>query len=468
MRFQNVLRMGEEYAKFAILLLIAVAVIFCLAYFVIYKKCMHGTKSLKVKNLLSWAVLLGYVLVVLCATLLSRAGGGYSPVNLHLFDSYMQAWQGMDMADWRNLILNIAMFVPFGFLLPLVVKKCRAFWKTALCGLIFSGVIEGIQYLTGRGVCEADDLLNNTVGAMIGYGLAYLLLRLFRQKEGRKIYLFTAQIPLLAAIALFAGVFGIYDHQEYGNFRMAEKKPVSVTCEKTPDTVEETAAVYQVKRYSKDEVVAFANQILANVHTSVDEKDLDAYDDTLVCRAKGGGYHIWIDYSGLGFDYTDFNQAEDAVSKTGCSRKEIEQKLKALGITVPDQAEFRELSDGQEGTYEFKISNSETSDGKLLNGTLTCSYTTDGLLTNIENYILTYDKYKDCHLLSQTEALEQLKKGNYLYPGEMENDPAGLSLDVKQITLDYVTDSKGFYRPAWAFSGPVNGVSQTLYVSAGK
>ena len=36
--------------------------------------------------------------------------------------------------------------------------------------------IEFLQYVTRRGLCEADDILNNAIGVVIGYGV-YLVLK---------------------------------------------------------------------------------------------------------------------------------------------------------------------------------------------------------------------------------------------------------------------------------------------------
>jgi glycopeptide antibiotics resistance protein len=61
------------------------------------------------------------------------------------------------------------MTVPFGILIPLLNPKIRSFMKILLSGLLFSLIIELVQYFTGRGLFEFDDLFNNTVGAIIGY-----------------------------------------------------------------------------------------------------------------------------------------------------------------------------------------------------------------------------------------------------------------------------------------------------------
>lgn len=86
-------------------------------------------------------------------------------------DSYQDAWVNFSAAAWRNIILNICMFVPFGVLLPSCIKSCQSWWKTYLAGFVFTVGIESVQLVARRGLFELDDIMGNTVGAMIGYGI---------------------------------------------------------------------------------------------------------------------------------------------------------------------------------------------------------------------------------------------------------------------------------------------------------
>lgn len=85
-----------------------------------------------------------------------------------------------------QLLLNVALFVPLGLAAPFISKK-SSFFKVAVTGLSLSFLIEFIQIFIGR-ECEIDDLICNTLGAIIGY-LMYLLLRKLLPKfveKGRK------------------------------------------------------------------------------------------------------------------------------------------------------------------------------------------------------------------------------------------------------------------------------------------
>jgi len=74
-----------------------------------------------------------------------------------------------------NLLGNIAGFIPLGILLPLLFKKLRTAFRTIVMVFLFSLAFETAQLLLILGVFDVDDLLLNTLGGAIGYGLFALL-----------------------------------------------------------------------------------------------------------------------------------------------------------------------------------------------------------------------------------------------------------------------------------------------------
>ena len=66
--------------------------------------------------------------------------------------------------------LNILLFVPFGYLLPLLWKRVDRWWKVVLCGFVLSLLIELTQLVTHLGMFDLDDLMNNSLGAFLGWG----------------------------------------------------------------------------------------------------------------------------------------------------------------------------------------------------------------------------------------------------------------------------------------------------------
>ena len=81
-------------------------------------------------------------------------------------------------SDHRNSLLNVLLFVPLGFLLPVLWKRFRSLLWTGLFGLSFSLSIELLQLLTLRAT-DVNDLMTNTTGTILGWLLGRLVLRLF-------------------------------------------------------------------------------------------------------------------------------------------------------------------------------------------------------------------------------------------------------------------------------------------------
>lgn len=67
-----------------------------------------------------------------------------------------------------TFFLNIIMLIPLGFLVPLIWKDYRKWNKTILLGAGFSLMIEISQLVTTRAT-DINDLIANTLGALIGY-----------------------------------------------------------------------------------------------------------------------------------------------------------------------------------------------------------------------------------------------------------------------------------------------------------
>lgn len=105
-------------------------------------------------------------------------------------------------------ILNIIMFAPLGFLLPLIWPQCRKLSSTVLLGFQFSLMIELLQ-LFNRRATDIDDLLMNTIGASVGFVLWLLYQKLFKTTP-KQIHSFTIREPQVYLILSLAGVFFLY------------------------------------------------------------------------------------------------------------------------------------------------------------------------------------------------------------------------------------------------------------------
>lgn len=104
---------------------------------------------------------------------------GLDTANFTLFKTikmYLHYYEQMN--SFENLFGNVLAFVPFGMLLPFLVKKERGdFFNTLGFTFLFSLGIEVFQLFSGFGAFDVDDILLNCVGGMAGYILFFFLIR---------------------------------------------------------------------------------------------------------------------------------------------------------------------------------------------------------------------------------------------------------------------------------------------------
>ncbi len=101
-------------------------------------------------------------------------------------------------------VLNVFMFIPLGFLLPLIWKEFRKLYKVLLTGMGMSLSIELFQLFSPR-VTDIDDLIMNTLGTVAGYFLWLLLKKIFQTAGDKAI----SNSKIEAFIYIWGGMLGV-------------------------------------------------------------------------------------------------------------------------------------------------------------------------------------------------------------------------------------------------------------------
>lgn len=109
-----------------------------------------------------------------------------------------------------SMILNVVMFMPLGFLLPLLWKEYQSLVRTAIIGFCFSCGIEFCQ-LFNRRVSDVDDLLMNTLGAILGWLIWIVFSRITHLKYGRRNQGFGGKEGAVYLALFLGGQFFLYN-----------------------------------------------------------------------------------------------------------------------------------------------------------------------------------------------------------------------------------------------------------------
>lgn len=145
----------------------------------IIRNCRRKKDTMNKKYVL---LFLGYCLLVGYVTLFVRIGKGDHSIHMIPFERLTRAMEQesqelMHQAIGHDL-MNLLMFVPLGYLIPMMNRKLfRKISYAFLFGVITSTLIETVQMVLWLGDCDINDIISNTAGAIIGYLLCAFYLR---------------------------------------------------------------------------------------------------------------------------------------------------------------------------------------------------------------------------------------------------------------------------------------------------
>ena len=123
---------------------------------------------------------------------------------------------GITRHSFINIIGNVIMFMPVGFLLPLIYTKVESCKKVVAIGFCISLLVEVSQLFLIRGT-DVDDLILNTLGTLLGYLVFLIFKNIFTEFTGKIIILSKSmqnRLVLLSAILvpyIVIIICGFYD-----------------------------------------------------------------------------------------------------------------------------------------------------------------------------------------------------------------------------------------------------------------
>ncbi len=406
-------------------------------------------KAIVLILLVGWAALTAY------ATLMRGEGGMYREWNLQLFLAWREAWNRFTLQIWLNVLLNIALFVPLGLLLPLLAGVFRRWYAMLAAGFGTSLVIELAQLAAMRGMFDVDDLFTNTLGAMLGWGLSVAILAPIRRERGWVRQCLSGLSVILVFGLAMGGLFGAYALKPYGNLpegpvSRADLSHVTWEVNFTPSEDPAAACIYQAGRMDRADSDAFAAEFADRM--GVEFEDVIYYDDLnwygnhstgdfLYVRPRDG---TWEYHPGRQFP--TLNSPPDQVI-----REELTAALGTMGVSVPEEAEMTVEPFGEAITRAVFTVDQTGAGEQLLHGTLTCDLSPEEggtELYRVENRLVTLTPGPEEEILSPAQAVKALCDGRSSCGLILERE-GGDRIRVLDCRLDWTADTKGFYQPVY-------------------
>ncbi len=137
----------------------------CISVWVIFTR--KGDIRIKVKRMLG-VMFAEYFVVLLCFTIFFRKESEDHGIKYVLFHNYLVNYMHL----LKDALMNVVIFIPIGFCSSVFMKHPK--WvKILLISGILSCSIEFSQYILSRGYCDANDIMNNCIGGVLGWLMAF-------------------------------------------------------------------------------------------------------------------------------------------------------------------------------------------------------------------------------------------------------------------------------------------------------
>lgn len=139
--------------------------LFLAVFGLLYMKRRGTRAEVVIKDIISILLLSINCSVIFVMTLYRREISEQVVFELVPLNSYFKAYKQGDPELSLQILMNIVIYIPFGYLLLYFLKKYIYIVFVSFSCSLFIELVQGFWKI---GVFEIDDIINNTLGAVIG------------------------------------------------------------------------------------------------------------------------------------------------------------------------------------------------------------------------------------------------------------------------------------------------------------
>jgi len=326
--------------------------------------------------------------------------------------------------------------------------------------------------LSGAGIFELDDLINNSLGGIIGYQLYRLATSIAHNKKVKlKSLIGNLAIPLLMGF-IFIGMNIVYAQQEFGHlainaYTKSKMSDVDVFTSLELSSAPTVAPIYK-KMIKNDDVEDLLQQKLGlsernaqndKSHGETLVKDKDGVLFTLVKNDAEGQW--WL---------TENNYKPEQTSVAGQEEK-AKSLMDELSI-LPQDAEFTVLENGE---FEWQLPDRPDLNRDYWTGDIGLGLKQDGRVYSLAYSLHKNQFIREVNILSPSEVYERIKRGEFpqiKYNALVQEEDLiikkGDQIEIESIELSHMYDTKGYYQPIYEVSGKFNGNEWFTLIQARK
>ena len=368
---------------------VVAAVLYAIIYCLARKRRENPTRGKMFCEYLltAWAAMFLYI-----GQIKSFGNGMGQLYNIKPFQPFLTAFRyGLTNSGmvWQ-VLLNIIMFVPFGFLLAAVWKKCRTWPKILLISFLTTTTSELLQLISRQGT-DIDDVIANTVGGLCGFAIYLIcskLMGVVKRAEtppphfNRKL-ITGVTILCLTAIPFIAVSFAD-GRSQYGHLYYGHQQPTNVIVPASISGEATTGKVYQA--VPLQDVTTLQTLLLDASGFQGEFKQ----DDNGFLLLNSSGEQIFIDtwgrwnvrkYSGSA-PVSDPSHVPDEKTAVALAW----EYLQPFGITAGTVSYDTDISEEYEdNNRHLRFASNETNADFMINGNISVTIGDDGKLITVSD-----------------------------------------------------------------------------------
>lgn len=451
----------EAFKVFPIILIITTIV-----YIIICKVKNIKIKGAKKVKVIAEFTLVGFFVMFIYVTQIMSFGNGMGEIGFNLkplHPFYIAAKYGSVNAGMVNqILLNVLMVVPLGFLLPVVFpNKFRNYLSILVVSFGLTFITEMIQLLMGR-AADIDDIIANTMGGLLGFALYIFLYGICHIVKGKKYkmsfrlnnYILKSIYSVILLVLIFTPfmIVNILDSKsEFGHVYYGHLQPAEVKINGDISSEETKAIVYKIFNDETQEQVG--ERILKK--SGFKDYTFEKEDYGTLCYFEGKSksifihpYNTWsVSYNYGVSDNVNVDNIPSEIEAFELAKK----YLNDFDINVND-LQYNGISADYRDDYLnliFEPIESVNKEIKIV-GDVTVTIGEEGKLLEIYDRRVTARYYKEVETISP---LKSLDVASDVGVGQW----SGVSYINEIIPSQYLQEDTGYLIPTWKIQGKLVG-----------
>ena len=410
-------------------------------------------------------VLLGWVVMFIYVTQIMSFGNGLGDganfIPLQQFVIAIRYGSNNAGGVWQFL-LNIIMFIPLGFLLPIVFKK-HANWKSVfIISLSFTVATELLQLISSRGT-DIDDVIANTLGGLCGFALYLIIIGLISLITHKKITIAKYISKLLIGIIIIALISTTFvvikfcdGSSKYGNLYYEHLIPKQLEVNIELDDSQNNRAVYKYEEQISLHDLEDKLQSITNFNGEWTE---NTSDETYYSLFDGENkaififpYNKWSVY----YEYGVYDKEASENIDSSVALEKAWEYLKEFDIDSNDVVyDEDDNTDYSDENYHFNFLSIGSNDTKHVYGNVTIEIGKDGRLVSICDNRVWCTYFEDTQCISMKDSIKIAKEvgcGDWYGNGVVES---------VEESYTFIPET-GYLIPIWLINGYLDDGSQVL------